>query len=397
MTLLAPPCRIAMVCDYTPRQCGIATFSSDVRTALLRRFPEVDCSVIAVSDRPGYAYPPEVRCEISERSVASYRRAAEFINASGADLVCLQHEYGIYGAPAGARLLALLRELRVPVVTHLHTVLEQPSRARRRVFDEIIRRSERLITMTQRGRRILEANHKVPPERIDVIPHGIPDVPFLPSETGKARLGAAGRPVLLTFGLLNSVKGIEYVISALPAIAAVVPDVLYIVLGSTHPVVRREHGESYRRKLQRLVARLGVARNVRFCNRFVGIDELKEFLIAADIYVTPYLSRDQITSGTLAYAFGCGKAVVSTPYWHAEELLAGERGVLVPFADSDAIAREVIGLLRAPARLDAMRQRAHETGRGMIWAEVARQFMATYRRALAIPGKGALEHEPPAA
>jgi glycosyltransferase involved in cell wall biosynthesis len=298
--------RIALVCDYVPRQCGIATFSADVRSALVRRFPGVDIPVIAVTDRPGYAYPPEVSFEIAEGSVSS----------SG---------------------------------------------------------------------------------RIDVIPHGIPDVPFVPTEERKWQLDAAGRPVLLTFGLLNSVKGIEHVIAALPAIVAAEPDVLYIVLGATHPAVKRSEGEVYRRKLQRLVSRLGVGRNVRFCNRFVGIEELKEFLLAADIYVTPYLYREQITSGTLAYAFGCGKAVISTPYWHAEELLAGGRGVLVPFADSAAIARGAIGLLGDQARLEAMRRQAYELGRGMIWSEVARQFMATYQAAVAAHAKASLRKEPPAA
>lgn len=389
--------RIALVCDYVPRKCGIATFSADVRAALQRRFPGVDLPVVAVTDRPGYHYPPEVSWEIAERSVASYRRAATFINGSGADVVCLQHEYGIYGGRAGEYLLTLLRELRVPVVSHLHTVLEHPSPARRRVLNEIIRRSERVVVMTQRGRRILEEVHKVGPDRIDVIPHGIPDVPFVPTEEGKRQIDAAGRPVLLTFGLLNSAKGIEQVIAALPAIAAREPDVLYIILGATHPAVKRTEGETYRRKLQRLVARLGVGHNVRFCNRFVGIEELKEYLLAADIYVTPYLNLAQITSGTLAYAFGCGKAVISTPYWHAEELLAGGRGVLVPFKDSAAIARGVIGLFSAPAQLAAMRKQAYEIGRGMIWSEVAQQFMATYQQAVASHSKAVLRKEPPAA
>lgn len=397
MSFPAPPSRIALVCDYVPRQCGIATFSADVRQALHRRFPEVDIPVIAVNDRRGYVYPPEVRCQITEGSIDSYRRAAEFINFSGADVVCLQHEYGIFGGRAGSHVLALLRELRAPVVTHLHTVLERPTPTRRRVLDEIIRRSERLVVMSQRGRRILEEVHQVAPDRIDVIPHGIPDVPFVATEAGKAKLDAAGRPVMLTFGLINSVKGIEHVIAALPTIAAAVPDVLYIVLGATHPAVRREEGESYRRKLERQVKRLGVERNVRFCNRFVGIEELKEFLLAADLYVTPYLFREQITSGTLAYAFGCGKAVISTPYWHAEELLADGRGVLVPFADSTAIARGAITLLRDKVRLQAMRQEAYKIGRGMIWSAVAQQFMASYQQALSTRNKRPLEHQPPAA
>ena len=388
MTVRPHSGRIALVGDYLPRQCGIATFTHDVRESLLGEFPEVDFPVIPVTDvAEGYAYPPEVRFEIVEQDIKSYQRAADFINFSDAEVVALQHEFGIYGGKAGGHVLALLRELRIPVVSHLHTVLEQPEPPFRQVMEEIVRRSARLIVMTQRGRGILETVYGASPERIDVIPHGIPDMPFVDPNFYKDQFGVEGRKVLLTFGLLTSFKGIEHMITALADVVRAVPDVVYIVLGATHPAVLRREGERYRLKLERLVNELGLSRHVVFYNRFVGLKELTEFLGATDIYVTPYLVREQISSGTLSYAFGCGKAVVSTPYWHAEELLAGGRGVLVPFADSAALARELTGLLQDEVRRSAMRKQAYLLGREMIWSNVAHHFMASYQKARMSPAE----------
>ncbi|MDF3056354.1 MAG: hypothetical protein K0R17_569 [Rariglobus sp.] len=382
MTLHAPSGRIALVGDYLPRQCGIATFSHDVREALLGEFPEVDFPMIPVTDvAEGYAYPPEVRFEIIEQDIKSYQRAADFINFSDAEVVALQHEFGIYGGKAGSHVLTLMRELRIPVVSHLHTIMEEPEPPFRRVMEEIVRRSARLIVMTQRGRRILETVYGASPDRIDVIPHGIPDMPFVDPNFYKDQFGVEGRKVLLTFGLLTPFKGIEHMITALADVVRTVPDVVYIVLGATHPAVLRQEGERYRLKLERLVNELGLGRHVVFYNRFVGLKELKEFLGATDIYVTPYLMREQIASGTLSYAFGCGKAVVSTPYWHAEELLADGRGVLVPFADSAALARELTVLLQDEVRRSAMRKQAYLLGRKMIWSNVAHHFMSSYQKA----------------
>ncbi len=382
------PRTLALVGNYLPRKCGIATFCHDVHHSLITQYPGVECSVLPVTDVPeGYDYPPEVRFEIAEGDVEAYRRAADFINFSDAEVVSLQHEFGIYGGPAGAHILTLLRALRVPVVTHLHTVLERPRPAQRRVLDEIVRLSARLIVMTESGRAILGRLHGVPPERVDVIPHGIPDMPFVDPNFHKDHFGVEGRRVLLTFGLLAPNKGIDQMLRALPAIVREFPDVIYVVLGATHPAVIRREGERYRRHLARTVKAQGLESHVVFHDCFVPTDELKKFLGAADIYVTPYRRAEQITSGTLAYAFGCGKAVVSTPYQHAAELLADGRGVLVPFRDHDALAQAITGLLRDEVRRHAMRKQAYLLGREMVWSNVAHQYMESYQRARLGPAR----------
>ena len=337
--------KVAFVGDYLPRKCGIATFTSDLLTAVAAECPDCECFAVPVNDREGgYEYPEAVRFEVEEQDLASYQRAADFLNISNVDVVCLQHEFGIFGGPAGSHVLALLRELKMPVVTTLHTVLHTPNSDQRRVMKELVARSTRLLVMAERGRAMLQEVFQAPPDKIDVIPHGIPNIPFVDPNYYKDQFGVEGRKVLLTFGLLSPNKGIEYVLNALPRILAEFPDVVYIVLGATHPNELREQGETYRLGLNRLAKKNKVQKNVIFYNRFVELDELKEFIGAADIYITPYLNEAQITSGTLAYTFGAGKAVVSTPYWHASELLAEDRGVLVPFADADAIASAVIGL-----------------------------------------------------
>jgi glycosyltransferase involved in cell wall biosynthesis len=311
----------------------------------------------------------------------SYQRAADFLNIGNADIVCVQHEFGIYGGPAGSHLLALLRELRMPVVTTLHTVLREPNTEQRRVMEELIARSARLVVMAERGRRMLREIYQAPAAKVDLIPHGIPDIPFVDPNYYKDQFGVEGRVVLLTFGLLSPNKGIEHVLNALPDVLREFPDVVYIVLGATHPNELREQGEAYRLALERLAKRNKIEKNVIFYNRFVEIEELKEFIGAADLYITPYLNEAQITSGTLAYTFGAGKAVISTPYWHAAELLADERGVLVPFGDAKAIAREVIGLLRDETRRHALRKNAYKLGREMVWSNVARLYMRSFELA----------------
>ena len=322
-----------------------------------------------------------VRFEIEENDVASYRRAVDFLNVSTVDAVSLQHEYGIFGGRAGNLVLPLLGELRMPIVTTLHTILADPDPTQCRVMDEIVRVSERLVVMSEHSAALLQRVHRVAREKIDVIPHGIPEVMFAPGN--KDRLGVEGRSVLLTFGLLSPDKGIEHVVDALPAILEAYPDTIYIVLGATHPHVLEQSGETYRLMLEARAQRLGVDGSMIFHNRFVSQAELGEFLAAADIYVTPYLNPEQSTSGTLAYAVGAGKAVISTPYRYANELLADGRGILVPWRDSGAIAREVIGLLGDEGRCEAMRQRAAEHGRGMAWGAVARRHVASLERAAA--------------
>jgi len=371
--------KIAFVGDHLPRKCGIATFTSDLLAAVADAHPQSQCFAVSVNDiRGGYEYPEAVRFEIEEQDLSSYLRAADFLNISNVDIVCLQHEFGIFGGPAGGHILAFLRELRMPVVTTLHTVLIDPRADQRRVMKELLSLSTRLVVMAERGRRILEDIYGATPAKIDLIAHGIPDVGFVDPTYFKDQFGVEGKVVLLTFGLLSPNKGIECVLNALPDILAVFPDVVYIVLGATHPNELREHGETYRLSLEILAKKNKIERNVIFYNRFVDLENLKEFIGAADLYITPYLNEAQITSGTLAYTFGAGKAVVSTPYWHAAELLAEDRGVLVPFGDAQAIAREVTGLLRDDTRRHAIRKNAYRIGREMVWSNVAQLYMRSF-------------------
>jgi glycosyltransferase involved in cell wall biosynthesis len=378
--------KIAFIGDYLPRKCGIATFTYDLREAIATQFPETDCLVAPVDDiEGGYDYPAEVRFDFAEQDLDGYRRAAHFLNFSNVDVVCLQHEFGIYGGPAGAHILTLLRDLRMPIVTTLHTVLREPNADQRRVMRQIAAVSSRMIVMSQRGREFLETIYDVPAEKIDVIAHGIPDMPFVDPNFFKDQFDVEGKHVLLTFGLLSPNKGIEHMIHAMPQILEEFPDTVYFVLGATHPNLVRDHGEGYRFGLERLAQELGVKNQVLFHNRFVDLPKLTEYIGVADVYVTPYLNPAQITSGTLAYAFGCGKAVVSTPYWHAEELLADGRGVLVPFGDSAALAEEICGLLGDDSRRHAMRKRAYLAGREMIWSEIAQRYMESFLRARQSP------------
>jgi glycosyltransferase involved in cell wall biosynthesis len=374
--------KVIFLGDYLPRKCGIATFTTDLRCAVATAFPSVQCPVVPVNDlEPGYDYPPEVRFEIAEQELPSYLRAADFLNISDVDVVCVQHEFGIYGGPAGSHLLALLRDLRMPVVTTFHTILREPNEDQRRVMRDLIRLSTRLVVMTQRGEDFLREIYDAPPTKIDLIPHGIPDMPFADPNYFKDEFDVAGRQVLLTFGLLSPNKGIEFALRALPGIIREFPNVVYIVLGQTHPNLLRDEGEAYRLSLERLAKDLGVERHVVFFNRFVELVELMRFIGAADIYLTPYLTESQITSGTLAYAFGAGNAVVSTPYWHASELLTAERGKLVPFRDANAITSAVIDLLRDETVRHSMRKNAYKLGRGMVWSHVALAYMESFEQA----------------
>lgn len=376
------PDRIAFLGAYLPRLCGIATFTHDLSEAVAVAAPASQCFAGAVNDRiEGYDYPPRVRFELDQKDLDSYRRAADFLNFNNADVLCVQHEFGIYGGSAGSHLLALLKEVRMPVVTTLHTVLREPNADQRKVMEGLIRRSDRLVVMARKGAEILRETYGVPDTKVDIIPHGIPDMPFIDSSFYKAQFGVEGRMVLLTFGLIGPGKGIEYAIEALPEIMTRHPNVVYLVLGATHPHLVAREGESYRLGLARLAEDRGVKGHVIFYNRFVSLDDLKEFIGATDIYLTPYLNETQITSGTLAYVFGAGKAVVSTPYWHAQELLADGRGILVPFRDPHAIAEGVCAFLDDPARRQETRENAYRYGREMIWPVVARRFIESFQRA----------------
>jgi glycosyltransferase involved in cell wall biosynthesis len=371
---------IALLGNHLPRRCGIATFTTHLADGVAAALPDADCFVLAMNDAGRHHdYPSRVRFEIAESDIASYRRAADFLNVAGVDVVSVQHEYGIFGGKAGSHVLTLLRQLRMPIVTTLHTILAEPSPTQRTVLDELSRLSERLVVMSERGAELLRQVHRIPESKIDLIPHGIPAVP--PSGDSKNRLGVEGRAVILTFGLLSPDKGIEYVIDALPEICAYHPDTVYVVLGATHPHVIERQGETYRLMLEHRAQRLGVDGNMIFHDRFVSQDELVEFLSATDIYITPYLQPAQIVSGTLAYALGAGKAVISTPYLYARELLAEGRGVLVPWRDPAAIAREVIDLLGDDNRRRSLCEQAAVYGRSMLWPAVARRYVASFAQA----------------
>ncbi|MDR3671504.1 MAG: glycosyltransferase family 4 protein [Holophaga sp.] len=374
--------RIAFLGGFPPRLCGIATFTQDVCEAVAGAKPASDCFVCAVNDRPeGYGYPPRVCFELDQQDLDGYRNTAHFLNACDAKVLSVQHEFGIYGGPAGSHLLTLLREVRMPVVTTLHTVLRDPDDAQRKVMDELIRRSGRLVVMARKGAEILRSTYGVAGTQVDIIPHGIPDLPFTDSSCHKAQFGLSGRRVLLTFGLLGPGKGIEHAIEAMPEIVRRCPDAVYVVLGATHPHLIACEGETYRHGLEQMAGRLGVREHVVFHDQFVSMDELKEYIGATDVYLTPYLNEAQITSGTLAYVFGAGKPVVSTPYWHAQELLGDGRGTLVPFRDPQAIAAGVLAYLDQPERMQATRERAYRMGRRMIWPEVGRMYLDSFQRA----------------
>jgi glycosyltransferase involved in cell wall biosynthesis len=374
--------KIAFVGDHLPRKCGIATFTTDLLSAVQSAYPQSQCLCVSVNDiEGGYEYPEVVRFEIEEQDLSSYLRAADFLNISDVDVVCLQHEFGIFGGPAGGHILAMLRELKMPVVTTLHTVLREPKADQRRATEELIALSTRLVVMADRGRQMLHDIYHAPMSKIDLIPHGIPDVGFVDPTYFKDQFQVEGRTVLLTFGLLSPNKGIEYVLNALPAVLAEFPDVVYIVLGTTHPNELRRNGDAYRLSLEILATNNKLEKHVIFYNQFVDPENLKEFMGAADLYITPYLNAAQVTSGTLSFAFGSGKAVISTPYWHAADLLAEDRGVLVPFADSATMAHEIRALLRDDTRRNAMRKNAYRLGREMIWSNVAQMYMRSFELA----------------
>jgi len=382
MTKLPRIQNIALIGGHVPRQCGIATFTSDLRMALAGEYPEASCKVMAMTD-PGrvHDYPECVVYELRQEDRESYSRAADYLHLRGVELLLVQHEYGIFGGECGEYLLDLLDRVSMPVVATLHTILRNPSEAQRRVMMELHRLCDRFVVMADHGRDILEEVYGVPPEKVDIIYHGVIDVPFLDPEYNKERFGVIGKTVLLTFGLISPNKGLENAIRALPEIVSQYPNVVYVIAGVTHPHLIQHEGEAYREMLQALADDLGVAHHVKFENRFMDLAELTALIEAADIYITPYLNEEQITSGALSYAFGAGKAIVSTPYWHAEELLADGRGLLVPFANPVAIQDAVLRYLGDSCLMTAVRKRAYEMGRSMTWPHAARNYMASFEKA----------------
>ncbi len=370
---------VVVIGNYSPRQCGIATFTTDLVEALSTEAPGINCWAVAMNDKPeGYAYPEKVRFEINQKKLTDYSDASEFLNISQTDIVSVQHEYGIFGGPAGSHLLKLLLDLRMPVVTTLHTVLKDPAPEYLEVMRALSDLSDKLIVMSRKAVDFLKDIYAVPEEKIAFIHHGIPDTPFMDPNFYKDQFGVEGKKVLLTFGLLSPNKGIENVLQALPSVTKKHPDVTYIILGATHPHILKAHGDEYRISLQQLVRKLNISDHVIFQNRFVELKELCEFLGTADIYVTPYLEEAQITSGTLAYAMGTGKAVISTPYWYATEMLAEGRGRIVPFKSPDAMAEQIIDLLDNDLQPHTIRKKAYTFCRDATWKEVSRRYLEVF-------------------
>ncbi len=369
--------KIAVIGNHLPRQCGIATFTTDLCESLAHEIGRSDhVGAIAMDDTlDGYAYPPTVKFQIQAQRQADYLRAAEFVNVSDFDALILQHEYGIFGGKSGAYIIHLLKQLRMPIIATLHTVLDEPTQEQRNILIDLANYCARLVVMSERAIDILKDVYDIPEEKVKLIPHGIPDLPFVDPSFHKDQFGVERNKVMLTFGLLGPGKGIEHMIDAMPSIIKKHPDIIYIVLGATHPHIKKVSGDAYRHTLQQKVAQLGIGDHVQFHNQFVTLDMLCQYIGAADVYVTPYLSPKQITSGTLAYTMGAGKAVVSTPYWYAEELIGKDRGRLVPFADPEAIGEQVVDLLSDDHERNSLRKRAYQHCRPMVWKEVARSYL----------------------
>ena len=374
--------KVAFVGNYLPRKCGIATFTSDLTRNSISSFPDTQFSVVSVTDKPGHHdFGSEVVFEMEEQVRRTYRSAADYLNNKGTDVVCLQHEFGVYGGPAGSHILAFLDALEAPVVTTLHTLLEDPNPTQKRVTFDLLRLSHRLVVMSRHMERMLVELYDVDPAKIDRIAHGIPDIRGTDLDSKRADPRLRDKRLMLTFGLLSPGKGIEHAIRALPSVVEQYPDLVYLIVGATHPNLLKLQGESYRTSLEELAKELNLERHVLFENRFVELDELKEFLAAADIYVTPYINEAQAVSGTLAYAFGCGKPVISTPYWHARELLDEGDGMLVPFGDSAAIGKALRDLLSNNRLREDMSRRAYRLGREMLWPKAADKYMKAFIQA----------------
>ena len=375
---------VALIGSYLPRQCGIATFTADLATAILENDCRIDCSVVAMNDRrEGYEYPDIVKFQIRQDKLNEYHLAADFLNLRNPAAICLQHEYGIFGGQRGSFIIELAQNLKSPLFTTLHTVLREPSAEERKIITQLSELSASLVVMSEHAADFLRNIYQVPERKITLIHHGIPDVPFLDPDPCKRKLGADDKIVILTFGLLSPGKGIEFMIDALPDIVSSHPEVLYYVVGATHPHCRAESGEDYRLSLHHRAKELGVGDNIVFHDRFLERDELLEIIRAADIYVTPYLNEAQVVSGTLAYAVGAGKAVVSTPYWHAQEMLADGRGRLVPFKDAKALSQEINQLLDFPEERLKLRRAAYDYSRPMVMKEMGRRYLALFSQAKA--------------
>jgi len=378
------PMRIAYISTCQPRQCGLATFNENLVRAVSGYLPfsESGSFMVALNDSEDkylYDYDNRVKFVISQEQLTDYQAAASFINQSGVEMCCIQHEFGIFGGRSGAYLLALTRALRMPYTVILHTVLERPDPIQLSITRKLADKAAKVIVMSKKAMQLLRDSYGIPLGKIRPIPHGVPDFEKPDVREVKRRLGYPAGKTLLTFGLIGPSKGLETVIRALPAIREQHPDVKYVILGKTHPGVLKHFGEDYRESLKRLAAQLGVADQLLFISKFMDESDLHAYLSACDIYLTPYPNEAQITSGTLSYAVGAGAAVVSTPYWHASELLRGNRGKLFDFNDHGQLASIVGNLLSNPAELNRLRQNAFRHGLSLRWPKIGKQYAQLFK------------------
>ncbi|WP_440948463.1 glycosyltransferase family 4 protein [Methanosarcina sp. T3] len=375
--------KVLFIGTYVPKECGIATFTFDLLNSVAGVHDDIHCEIIALSDpTETYNYPEEVVFQIQRNKLEDYYRAADFINQSDADIVCLQHEFGLFWGNAGDYIFALLSGINRPVITTMHTVIREPEPEYRISTEKLIRYSEKLVVMSQTAVEMLKDVYKVPEEKIETIFHGLPDYPFDSCNKYKQKLELKGSPLLLTFGLLSQNKGIESMLEALPELVSQYPDLVYLILGATHPVVKKQYGETYRQYLMKRVSELGLEKNVLFHDKFVEKEELCNYILASDIYVSPYLSREQIVSGALTYAIGMGKAIVSTPYWYAQEMLSENRGLLVDFGDTEGFKNSLLYLIKNPEECDKMRRKAYDFGRKMTWKNIGKEYNTIFTKAL---------------
>ncbi len=382
---MSKPFGISIISSYVPRLCGIATFSHDLTNSIKSLSPKSEYSINigAINDDiDGYKYPSEVKFEIKENNVNDFRDAAYYLNLSDSEVISIQHEFGLYGGEAGSNILYLIERLRKPLVTTLHTVLEKPSHEQLKVMKELGEFSSFLIVQSKRAKQMLEKIYKIPAGKIKHISHGAHDVPFLDTAYNKDKFQLAGKKVILTFGLLSPDKGLEDGINALAHVVKEHPEAMYIILGATHPNVKKYNGEAYRYSLEHLVKKLGLEKNVIFINRFVETSELLDFIMLSDIYLSPYHNKEQIVSGTLTYALACGKAIVSTPYWHAEELLANDKGILVPFKDPDSMGKALSYLIADENKRNELRKNAYAAGREITWPKIGKKYLDIFNIAV---------------
>lgn len=370
---------IAFLSTYPPRECGIATFTQDLFREL-KKNTGLNAGIIAISDA-NYSYDSDVLFDLKQHDRASYIDVAQRINSSDIDLLVVEHEYGIYGGECGEYLLDLIGALKKPVIATLHTVLPSPLEKQRAILSELCAKSKKVVTMAKSTRSILRAVYEADPNKIEMIPHGVPSFDMPSRETLKREMGLEGRTVITTFGLISPGKGLEYGIEAIGRVAKKHPEVLYLIMGQTHPVIKRQQGEVYREGLEKKVKELGLENNVRFINKYLTKEEIVRGLRLSDIYMTPYLGRDQAVSGTLAYAVGYGRVIVSTPYLYAKEMLADGRGLLAEFKDAGSLADAISFLIEHPDRRKEMEEKTLTLGKTMMWDAVAESYAGFFRKA----------------